>query len=184
MTPPLVIIDRDGVINQDSDDYIKNADEWVPIPGSIEAIAALSKAGYRIAVATNQSGISRGLFDETELAAMHEKLHALVEEQGGHVDGIFVCTHHPDDDCNCRKPRTGLLDQMEEEFGEPLAGSWFIGDSEKDLDCGIAKQCQPVLVLTGKGEKTASSISPQKKAGCHLFADLRSAAAALLMQVP
>lgn len=184
MTAKLVIIDRDGVINEDSDHYIKSADEWCPIPGSIEAIAALSKAGYKIAVATNQSGISRGLFDEATLAEMHEKLHTLVEAQGGRIDGIFICIHHPDDNCQCRKPRTGLLEQIEEEFGMALGQCWFIGDSEKDLDCALAKGCQPVLVLTGKGQGTLTGLSPEKKAQCHLFNDLRTAGAALLCEAP
>ena len=181
MTGQLVILDRDGVINEDSDDYIKSVDEWVPIPGSIEAIAALSRHGYKVVVATNQSGLSRGFFDEAGLAAMHEKLHESVEAIGGRVDGIFVCIHHPEDDCNCRKPRTGLLDQIEEEFNTDLSGCWFIGDSEKDLLCAQSKHCQPVLVLTGKGKKTLRELDESQRAQCHLFNDLHSAAAALLM---
>ena len=108
----LIVLDRDGVINIDSDDYVKSVEEWEPIPGSIAAIARLSKAGYTVAVATNQSGIARGYFDEYELAAMHQKLCTLVEQEGGEVDGVFFCPHSPDDHCDCRKPKTGLLEQI------------------------------------------------------------------------
>lgn len=155
----LVILDRDGVINQDSDDYIKSAEEWQPIDGSIEAIAALSKAGFRIAIATNQSGLARGLFDLDDLEAMHDKLITLVTEQGGMIEGIFYCPHHPDDDCRCRKPNVGLIEAIEFELGVSAKNAYFVGDSLKDLQAARAKQCIPVLVRTGKGLRTQSKIA-------------------------
>lgn len=178
----LIILDRDGVINEDSDDYIKSADEWVPIPGSIEAIAALSKAGYTIAVATNQSGISRHLFDEFDLAAMHQKMCAMVEEQGGEVSGVFFCPHGPDDGCECRKPGIGLLKQIENEFGTSVAGAPFVGDSAKDLLAAKLAGCQPVLVLTGKGAATRQECSDSELAGVAIHTDLNAYKDALLRQ--
>ena len=172
---PLVILDRDGVINEDSDDYIKTVDEWQPISGSIEAIAELSKAGYKVVVASNQSGLSRGFFDEYTLGQMHEKLHTLVEQAGGSIDGIFLCTHLPEEDCFCRKPRTGLLEQIENEFDTSVAGAWFIGDSEKDLDCALAMGCHPILVLTGKGLITQAAINEEKASHCQTYDNLASA---------
>lgn len=151
---PLIILDRDGVINQDSDSYIRSLDDWHPVPGSIEAMAELSKAGYRIAIATNQSGLSRGYFTLDDLELIHARLCLLVEEQGGSVAGIFYCPHLPEEGCNCRKPATGLLKAMESELGESVAGAWFVGDSLKDLQAARAMRCKPALVLTGKGGKT------------------------------
>jgi D-glycero-D-manno-heptose 1,7-bisphosphate phosphatase len=139
----LVVLDRDGVINEDSDDYIKTLDEWIPIPGSIEAIARLSRAGYKIGVATNQSGLARGYFDEVTLANMHAQLCALVEEEGGQVDAICYCPHGPDDNCHCRKPAPGLLEQLSEELQIPVAGAWFVGDSGKDLELGDRGEAGP-----------------------------------------
>ncbi len=149
----LIILDRDGVINEDSDAYIKTVDEWIPIPGSIEAIARLSKAGYTVVVATNQSGIGRGYYDEATLKAMHDRLRALVAEQGGELGKIFHCPHAPDDGCDCRKPLPGLIDQIVTEYGD-VSGTPLIGDSLRDLEAGMARHCQPVLVRTGKGQKT------------------------------
>lgn len=154
----LVILDRDGVINFDSDDYIKSVDEWRPIPGSIEAIAQLSQAGMTIAVATNQSGLSRGLFDLDELEAMHQKLHDLVNDAGGHIDGIFYCPHLPEDHCNCRKPKTGLVDAMETELAVSARGAVLVGDSLKDLQLALAKGALPILVLTGRGTATEAKL--------------------------
>ncbi|EKF73665.1 histidinol-phosphatase, putative [Alcanivorax hongdengensis A-11-3] len=149
----LVILDRDGVINEDSDAYIKTVDEWIPIPGSIDAIARLSHAGFTVVVATNQSGIGRGYFDVATLDAMHDRLRALVKEQGGELGGIFYCPHGPDDGCDCRKPKSGLIDQIVTEYGD-VTGVPLIGDSLRDLQAGIQRHCRPVLVLTGKGRKT------------------------------
>ncbi|MFM1895671.1 MAG: hypothetical protein RLZZ385_745 [Pseudomonadota bacterium] len=167
-----VILDRDGVINEDSDAYVKSAEEWLPISGSIEAIAQLSKAGFTVLVATNQSGIGRGLFDEFALAVMHQKMASLVEEAGGVLGGVFFCPHLPTDNCQCRKPRTGLLDTMEKEFGISLQGAPYVGDSLKDLQCARAKGCQPVLVLTGKGAETAATSPESELEGVTIFSDL------------
>ncbi|TDG15787.1 D-glycero-beta-D-manno-heptose 1,7-bisphosphate 7-phosphatase [Seongchinamella unica] len=156
---PLLILDRDGVINQDSDDYIRCLDDWVPVPGSIEAIAALSRAGYQVVIATNQSGLSRGYFTLDILESIHDHLRALVEAQGGTVAGIFYCPHLPDEGCDCRKPGTGLLRAIETELQQPVAGCYFIGDSLKDLQAARAMGCRPVLVLTGKGEKTRGQLA-------------------------
>ena len=150
----LIILDRDGVINQDSDEYVKSLEEWIPIEGSCEAIAALSKAGYTIAIATNQSGLARGYFSIDDLEAMHGRLNSLVEEAGGKIATIKYCPHGPDDGCDCRKPLPGLVDQIEQELGISAAGAFFIGDSLRDLQAGLPKGCKPVLVMTGKGEKT------------------------------
>ena len=147
----LIILDRDGVINQDSDDYIKSADEWLPIPGSIEAIARLCQAGYSVAVATNQSGLGRELFDLDALEAIHDKMRGLVESAGGHIAGIYYCPHLPTAGCQCRKPAPGLLDAIAEDFSTSLSGIAFIGDSLKDLQAGVERQCLPILVRTGKG---------------------------------
>ncbi len=155
----LVLLDRDGVINEDSDNYIRSADEWVPIPGSIDAIARLSQAGYTVGVCTNQSGLGRGYFSEAELSAMHRKMCALVGAAGGTVDGIFFCPHTPDADCDCRKPRPGLIDQAADAFNTSVKQAPFVGDSIKDLQAAVARDCQPILVKTGKGEKSAAQLS-------------------------
>lgn len=165
----LIILDRDGVINQDSDDYVKTLDEWIEIPGSAKAIADLYKAGYQIAVATNQSGIARNYFTEETLAAMHKKMSALVEEQGGQIATIKYCPHGPDDHCDCRKPLAGLVTQIEEELNISAEGAYLVGDSLRDLEAGVVKGCKPVLVLTGKGEKTQSKTLPE---GTEIFDDL------------
>lgn len=151
----LVILDRDGVINYDSDTYIKTLNEWEPLPGAITAIAKLYRAGFMIAVATNQSGIARGLYDDSTLQAMHAHLHALVHAEGGHIAHIAYCPHGPDDLCDCRKPRPGLLVQIQQQLGlKSLKGSWMVGDSLRDLQAGEAVGCRTVLVKTGKGKKT------------------------------
>ena len=150
----LVILDRDGVINFDSDQYIKSPSEWRPIPGSIEAIARLSQSGYRIAVATNQSGIGRGLFDMATLNAINDKMMELVFRQGGRIDALFFCPHTAAEECNCRKPRTGMLDEIAARFHTELKGVPCIGDSLKDMQAADAVGAQPILVMTGKGART------------------------------
>lgn len=151
----LIILDRDGVINEYDGNYICSADEWIPIPGSIEAIARLCNAGHRIAIATNQSGITRGYYDIDALDTMHDKLEQLVEAQGGCIDIIAYCPHHPTDRCACRKPLTGLLDQIRDHFHlDSLQGAIMVGDSRKDLEAGHAARCHPVLVRTGNGLDT------------------------------
>ncbi|GGU48317.1 D,D-heptose 1,7-bisphosphate phosphatase [Pseudomonas laurentiana] len=173
----LLIIDRDGVINEDSDAYIKSVEEWIPIPGSIEAIAQLSKAGWTVAVATNQSGIARGYYPTTTLDAMHERLRALVAELGGEVGLIVHCPHGPDDGCDCRKPKPGMLKTIAAHYAVELTGLWFVGDSKGDLEAALAVDAQPVLVKTGKGERTLSKGLP---AGTLVFEDLAAVARALI----
>ncbi|SEK20353.1 D-glycero-D-manno-heptose 1,7-bisphosphate phosphatase [Atopomonas hussainii] len=173
----LLILDRDGVINQDSDDYIKSVAEWLPLPGAVEAIAALSKAGWTIAVATNQSGLARGYFDLATLEAMHVELQRLVGEHGGRVDAIHYCPHGPDDDCTCRKPLPGMIEAIGRQFDADLRGVWLVGDSLRDLEAGLAVGCQPVLVKTGKGERSLAKPLP---AGTLVFDDLAAVARHLL----
>lgn len=151
----LVILDRDGVINHDSDNYIKSLDEWVPYPTSITAIARLTQAGYTVAVATNQSGIARGYYSEATLHAMHDQLTALVEAEGGGIAHIAYCPHGPGDNCRCRKPLPGMLLNIQQHLGlASLTGSWMVGDSLRDLQAGEAVGCKTALVRTGKGVKT------------------------------
>jgi D-glycero-D-manno-heptose 1,7-bisphosphate phosphatase len=150
----LIILDRDGVINHDSDNFIKSPDEWVPIPGSLEAIARLHQAGYRVVVATNQSGVARGLFNIFTLNAIHQKLHTAVKLVGGEIDAIFFCPHAADDNCDCRKPKAGLLHEIAKRFDISLKGVPTVGDSLRDLQAGFVAGCTPYLVLTGKGQKT------------------------------
>ncbi len=147
----LVILDRDGVVNEDSDAYIKSPDEWIPVPGSLEAIARLNHAGYRVVIATNQSGVARGLFGMAELDAIHQKLHTALTRLGGQVDGIYFCPHGPDDGCGCRKPRAGLLKEIGARHGIDLTGVPAIGDSLRDLEAARAVGATPILVRTGKG---------------------------------
>lgn len=150
----LVILDRDGVINYDSDHFIKNPDEWKPIPGSLEAIAELNQAGFRVALATNQSGISRGLFDMATLNAIHDKMHRALAQNGARIDALFYCPHAAENNCGCRKPKPGMLLDISHRFGIDLKGVPSIGDSLRDLQAGMSLGVQPMLVLTGKGEKT------------------------------
>jgi len=153
----LIILDRDGVINEDSDDYIKSPDEWRPIAGSMEAIARLHRAGYRVVVATNQSGLARGLFDIDALTAIHEKMNNTVSEAGGHIDAMFFCPHGPDDGCTCRKPATGLLEDIQERLGVSLDGVPCVGDSLRDITSARDMAARPILVRTGKGRRTLKS---------------------------
>ncbi len=155
----LVILDRDGVINEDSDDYIKSVDEFIPYPDSLDAIARLNQAGYRVAIATNQSGIGRGYYDENTLKAMHEKLAQQLERRGGHIDYIVWCPHHPDQDCDCRKPRPGLLQQIGQHFDMPLNDVVMVGDKRADIEAARAAGARPILVKTGKGERTLAQHS-------------------------
>lgn len=183
---PLLILDRDGVINRDSADYIRGLGDWEPLPGSIQAIAELSRAGYTIAIATNQSGLSRGYFGLDELEAIHLHLCQQVEEQGGRIAGIFYCPHLPGEGCACRKPATGLLQAIERELGISARGAIFIGDSLKDLQAARAFGCQPVLVKTGKGLATLAAIQANDAAlaepdSIPIYDDLAAAARALLL---
>jgi D-glycero-D-manno-heptose 1,7-bisphosphate phosphatase len=165
-----VILDRDGTINHDSDQYIKSPEEWKPIKGSMEAIARLTQAGYRIVVATNQSGIARGLFDMTTLNAIHNTMHRAAAQAGGRIDAIFFCPHAADSDCECRKPRPGMLLEIARRFNVPLAEAYMVGDAVRDVQAAAAAGTRPVLVLTGKGKKTqAAGDLPQ---GTLVFDDL------------
>lgn len=154
----LVILDRDGVINQDSDRYVKSAEEWIPLPGSIEAIARLKKAGYTVVVATNQSGLARGYFGDAELQAMHDKMATLLAEFDVAVDAIYHCPHGPDDGCRCRKPAPGMIEQIRTDYGTDLKQVPVIGDSRRDLEAGLELGCLPLLVRTGKGVKTEQDL--------------------------
>ncbi|MEO8806578.1 MAG: D-glycero-beta-D-manno-heptose 1,7-bisphosphate 7-phosphatase [Burkholderiaceae bacterium] len=146
----LIILDRDGTINEDRDDFVKSPDEWVPIPGALEAIARLNHAGWHTVVATNQSGLGRGTFDMAALNAMHVKMNQMLAKQGGRIDAVFFCPHAPEDTCTCRKPLPGLFEQIGERFSVDLASVLVVGDSLRDLQAGVAVGCQPHLVLTGK----------------------------------
>jgi D-glycero-D-manno-heptose 1,7-bisphosphate phosphatase len=152
----LIILDRDGVINQDSDAFIKSPEEWIPIPGSLEAIARLNQAGYRVVVATNQSGIARGLFNMPILNAIHQKMHTAAQLAGADIDAIFFCPHAAADSCDCRKPKPGMLHAIARRFEISLKAVPVVGDSLRDLQSGFVVGCDPFLVLTGKGEKTLS----------------------------
>lgn len=156
----LVILDRDGVINVDSDNYIRSPEEWRPIPGSAEAIARLKRAGYTVAVATNQSGLARGYFDADTLAAIHDKMHATVRAAGGELDVIAWCPHGPDDACDCRKPAPGLLEQIGEQLSVSLEGVPVIGDSLRDLEAAATVGGTPILVRTGKGRAVERALPP------------------------
>jgi D-glycero-D-manno-heptose 1,7-bisphosphate phosphatase len=173
----LLILDRDGVINQDSDAYIKSLEEWIPIPGAIEAIAQLSKAGWTVAVATNQSGIARGYYSIDVLDAMHQRLRDLVQAQGGEVGLIVYCPHGPDEECLCRKPLPGMLQNISEHYHTALTGIWFVGDSISDLEAAVAVDSQPVLVKTGKGQRTLGKSLP---VGTLIFEDLAEVARTLI----
>ena len=174
----LVILDRDGVINRDSREFVKSPDEWVPLPGSIRAIADLDRAGYTVAVASNQSGLARGLFDRNALRAMHRKLRKLVAAEGGHVDRIVVCPHGPDDGCSCRKPKPGLLLRLGRHYGTGLDGVPVIGDSLRDLEAAAASGARPILVRSGNGRKTERAL-PGDFASTEVFDNLAAVAAAL-----
>lgn len=153
----LVILDRDGVINEDSDDYIKSPDEWIPISGSLEAIARLNRADYRVVVATNQSGIARGYFDLDTLSQIHEKMYRMLASHGGRIDAVFFCPHAPEDACSCRKPQPGLLQEISSRLRVPLGAVPAVGDSLRDLQAARAVGATPILVRTGKGERTLES---------------------------
>lgn len=173
----VLVLDRDGVINADSPEYIKSPQEWRPLPGSIAAIARASRAGYAIAVASNQSGVGRGLFDLDTLSAINDTMIEAVEAAGGRIDLIVFCPHAPDEGCDCRKPKSGLFRRIEAELGVRLAGQWAIGDSQRDLDAARTVGAQPVLVRTGNGRKTEAELAGDDVA---VFDDLAAAVDALL----
>ncbi|MGQ0525879.1 MAG: D-glycero-beta-D-manno-heptose 1,7-bisphosphate 7-phosphatase [Betaproteobacteria bacterium] len=174
----LVILDRDGVINYDSASYIKRPEEWKPIPGSLEAIARLTQNGYHVVVASNQSGIARGLFDMATLNAIHDKMHRALGHLGGRIDAVFFCPHADEAHCACRKPRSGLLEEISHRFNVNLKDVPSVGDAQRDLEAAAAVGAQPILVLTGKGEKTraAGAMPP----GTLVHPDLAEAVKAIL----
>jgi D-glycero-D-manno-heptose 1,7-bisphosphate phosphatase len=174
----LIILDRDGVINEDSDDYIKSPSEWKPIRGSLEAIARLHHAGWRVVVATNQSGIARKLFDLDTLARIHKTMHQRVVENGGLIDAVFFCPHGPDDNCNCRKPRPGMLLDIAERLRIDLDRVPAVGDSLRDIQAAQSAGAHPILVKTGNGFGTVSN--PRLDPAVPVYDDLYSVVDALL----
>ena len=176
----LVILDRDGVINEDSDAFIRTVDEFVPLPGSLGAIKRLKQAGYQVTVATNQSGISRGYLNLNTLHAMHDKLNVLLDELDTKSDGVFYCPHGPDDDCDCRKPKPGLYLQISQKFNVSLEGVPVIGDSLRDLEAARAVGAEPILVRTGKGLRTIAAGKGLE--GVPVFENLSEAVDALLKE--
>ncbi len=181
----LVILDRDGTINADSDDYVKSPDEWRPLPGAFKAIARLNHAGWHVVVASNQSGLGRGLFDVAALNAMHAKMHKLLAGEGGRIDAVFYCPHSPDEVCNCRKPLPGLFEQIGERYGIELKGVPAVGDSQRDLQAGAAVGCEPHLVLTGKSAQYRGQALPGTfPGGTVVHEDLGAFAEFLLTRVP
>ena len=174
----MIILDRDGVINHDSPAFIKSPAEWIPIPGSLEAIARLNQANYRVVVASNQSGIARELFDMQTLNAIHHKMHTCAQQVGASIDAIFFCPHAAINNCDCRKPKPGMFEEIAKRFKISLKGVPTVGDSLRDLQAGFISGCTPYLVLTGKGEKTdqTGGLPP----GTRVFPDLAAMVDALL----
>ncbi len=178
----LVVLDRDGVINADSDAYVRSVDEWVPLPGSLQAIARLNAAGWRVVVATNQSGIARGYYTVDTFHAMQNKMQALLAQLGGTVEGVFFCPHGPGDRCPCRKPRTGLFQDIARRLNVNLEGVPAVGDSLRDLQAAARVGARPVLVRTGKGRRTEADggLPP----GTQVFDDLHAFVQSLLAATP
>lgn len=179
----LVILDRDGTINEDSAEYVKSPAEWQPLPGALEAIARLNHAGWHVVVATNQSGLGRGLFDVAALNAMHAKMHTLLAAVGGRVDAVFYCPHAPDEGCHCRKPEPGLFEQIGERYGIDLSGVPAVGDTPRDLLAAATAGCEPHLVLTGKAAMLRGRALPDGyPADTMVHQDLAAFAEYLVMQ--
>ncbi len=176
----LIVLDRDGVINHDSERFIKNPDEWIPIDGSLEAISRLAHAGYHVVVATNQSGIGRGLFDMDALNRIHQKMHKMVAAEGGLIEAIFFCPHSAESKCECRKPKPGMLHEIERRYNISLKNVPFVGDSLRDLQAAINANAAPFLVLTGKGQKTLEQ--GNLPAHTRIFSSLAEAVDTLLLE--
>lgn len=174
----LVILDRDGVINRESDAFIKSPEEWIPIPGSLDAIARLGKAGYTVVVASNQSGVGRGLFDLKTLEAVHARMQAEIAKAGGGLDSIFCCPHKPEDGCDCRKPKTGLFKQIAERYHADLKGVPAIGDAARDVAAARSAGARPILVLTGRGREALETFPAVEH-----YADLAAAASQLIKEI-
>lgn len=179
MSRRFVILDRDGTINVDSDAFIKSPEEWLPLPGSLEAIALLSRHGFDIVVVSNQSGVARGLFDLATLEAIHAKMRMLVEEAGGAIEAIYFCPHGPDDVCNCRKPKDGLFQLFAADYAADLSHVFAVGDSLRDLQAAESVGAKPILVKTGKGEKT---LLKHPELNCPIFENLYDAANFIVSQ--
>jgi D-glycero-D-manno-heptose 1,7-bisphosphate phosphatase len=173
----LVVVDRDGVINEDSDDFIKSVAEWRPLPGSLEAIAALTRGGFAVAVVTNQSGVGRGLLDEATLGEIHAHMRDAVRTAGGELAGIFYCPHRPDAGCICRKPGPGMFRALERALGVSVEGAPYIGDRASDVEAARGVGARPILVRTGVGAATERSLADPR---VPVFDDLWSAAQSLL----
>jgi D-glycero-D-manno-heptose 1,7-bisphosphate phosphatase len=180
MPARLIVLDRDGVINRESSHFIRSPAEWLPLPGSIQAIADLTAAGFTVVVATNQSGVGRGLFTAETLAAIHARMTDVIEDAGGRLAGIFFCPHRPEDGCECRKPRPGLMRQVEGHFGTLLRGQPAIGDSRRDLEAAWQVGARAILVRTGNGAATEERLDAG--APVEVFPDLAAAAAALIIE--
>lgn len=174
----LIVLDRDGVINYESDEYIKSPDEWIPLPGSLEAIAALKSAGHTVVVATNQSGVGRGYYTHEILAEIHAKFRHLLKELGAEIDGIFYCPHRPDENCDCRKPKPGLFHQIGSTFSVDWSQAIMTGDTLRDIEAARAVGCAAALVRTGRGK-----ITEERQQGLHhveIFDDLEHFARKIL----
>jgi D-glycero-D-manno-heptose 1,7-bisphosphate phosphatase len=181
----LVILDRDGTLNVDSDEFIKSPEEWQPLPGALEAVARLNHAGWHVAVASNQSGLGRGLFDVASLNAIHQKMHKAVTAVGGRIDAVFYCPHSPDEGCTCRKPLPGLFEQIGERFGVDLKLVPVVGDTLRDLQAGALVGCPSHLVLTGKGAAMRGRpLPPEYPAGTIVHEDLAAFADWLIPRQP
>lgn len=178
----LVILDRDGVINRESRDYIKSPEEWQPLPGALEAIARLTQAGYTVTVASNQSGIGRGLFTAKTLEDIHEKMKSAAVKTGGKIDSIFICPHKPEDGCDCRKPKPGLFHRIMAYYGEPLIRVPVVGDSLRDLEAAQAVRARPILVKTGWGEEALKQLGA-KAAFTEVYPNLGSVVTQLLSEL-
>lgn len=180
----VIVLDRDGVINHDSDVYIKSKEEWRPIDGSLEAIARLNHGGYTVIIASNQSGLARGYFDIEALTVIHKKMEDSLAKIGGHIDAIFYCPHGPDDTCACRKPKPGMLLEIGQRFNVPLSGVIFIGDSVSDIKAASNAHAMPILVRTGKGVRAEMILQAECKQSnlVPVYDDLSAAVTAILQQ--
>ena len=176
----LIILDRDGVINEDSDDYTKSPEEWIPIPGSLDAIARLNHAGYAVAIASNQSGIARGYFTLESLAAMSLKMNEMLSQRGGRIDAMVFCPHGPKDGCDCRKPKPGMLIEIGNRFKTSLENVLFVGDNINDIKAAQAAGVKPVLVKTGKGEQTIAELAEDEFNHIDVYDDLDDVVSSLL----
>ena len=178
----LIILDRDGVINHDSDDYIKTVDEWIPIEGSLQAMSKLYNAGYRVVIATNQSGIARGYFDIETLHAMHQKMEQMLAQLGGKIEAVYYCPHGPDSNCKCRKPKDGMFQEITKRYQCGLLNVPAIGDSLRDIQAARKVNATPILVRTGEGERTLASATKKELKGVAVYQDLAEAVDAILAE--